>query len=78
MTATRNILCISLKTDNFGKGEVRRLDGFRVLVGCNEMNGESVGLAKNICLMLKKNGAVPCVTDGKYGQAGLYGYAGAR
>lgn len=41
------------------------MDGFRVLVGCNEMNGESVGLAKNICLMLKKNGAVPCVTDGR-------------
>ena len=41
------------------------MDGFRVLIGCNEMNGESVGLAKNICRMLKKNGAVPCVTDGR-------------
>lgn len=35
----------------------------RVLIGCNEMNGESVELARDICRMLEESGVTPCVWD---------------
>lgn len=40
------------------------MGGLRVLIGCNEMNMESVGLARDICRMLDKGGITPCVTNG--------------
>lgn len=35
----------------------------RALIGCNEMNGESVELARDICRMLEESGVTPCVWD---------------
>ncbi len=40
------------------------MGGLRVLIGYNEMNMESVGLARDICRMLDKGGITPCVTNG--------------
>lgn len=40
------------------------MGGLRALIGCNEMNGNSMELARDICRLLNKSGITPCVAEG--------------